>query len=197
MDQKFVEFLEEKESKDQIIMENIVNSMGLEDLDHWYKFCEKFQLHDLTNLDRICWKKRAQKLAEAYKTKLLTQTIEERWPKTSYREIHTLLKNYVDTRVDEIRDKLQSGVFKKRTDVAQAASFAFHGLLGLPGSNWGLRLSRKICRNLRNIEQDFSKVPTAHLASLTSLVSYRMIVSSMSGPEQTNWYNNQYSTMSL
>ena len=113
MDQKFVEFLEEKESKDQIevisdnvkketdtnpvhmdvlcftlgngiIMENIVNSMGLEDLDHWYKFCEKFQLHDVTNLDRICWKKRAQKLAEAYKTKPLTQTIEERWPKTSY-----------------------------------------------------------------------------------------------------------------
>ena len=148
-----------------IIMENIVNSLGLEDLDHWFEFCKKFQFHDLANMDRICWKKRAQKLAEAYYIEPLTQPIEEIWPKKTYREIHTLLKNYVDTRVDEIRDLLQSGVFKKRTDVAKAASLAYHGLLGLPGPYWGLRLSSKIFGNLRNIEQ-------AHMTSLKSLVSY-------------------------
>ena len=151
-----------------IIMENIVNLLGLEDLDSWFEFCEKFQLHDVTNLDRICWKKRAQKLAEACKT----QTIEEMWPKTSYREIHTLLKNYVDTRVDEIRDMLQSGVFKKRTDVAQAASFAFHGLLGLPGPHWGLRLSSKICRSLICSSLNLPNIEQAHMKSLKSLVSY-------------------------
>ena len=29
-----------------IIMENIVNSMDHEDLDSWYEFCEKFELYD-------------------------------------------------------------------------------------------------------------------------------------------------------
>ena len=65
-----------------IIMENIVDSMGLEDLDHWFDFCKKFQFQDATNMDRICWKKRARKLAEAYKAKPLIQPIEEIWPKS-------------------------------------------------------------------------------------------------------------------
>ena len=114
-----------------IIMENIVNSMDLEDLDHWFKFCKKFQ-----------------------------------WPKKTYRDMHTLLKNYVDTRVDKIRDILQFGVFRKHTDVAQAASLAYHGLLGLPGPHWRLIFSFKICGNWQNIEQDLSNVPRAHLAAL-------------------------------
>ena len=91
---------------------------------------------------------------------------EDRWPKKTYREMHTLLKNYVETRVDKIRDILQFGVFRKHTDVAQAASFAYHGLLGLPGPHWRLIFSFKICSNWQNIEQDFSNVPTAHLAAL-------------------------------
>ena len=164
-----------------IIMENIDNSLGLEDLDHWFEFCKKFQFHDLANMDRIFWKKRSQKLAEAYYIEPLTQSIinfEDIWPKKTYREIHTLLKNYVDTRVDEIRDILQFGVFKKHTDVAQAASLAYHGLLGLPGPHWRLRLSVKICSNLQNIEQDLSNVPTAHLAALKAYsVSDTRIVS--------------------
>ena len=176
-----------------IIMENIVNSMGLEDLDHWFEFCEKFQFHDLTNMDRICWKKRAQKLAEAYKCGPLTQPIEERWPKKTFREMHTMFKNRVDSRVDEIKDLLQSGVFEKHRDIVQAASFAYNGLLGLPGPCWGLRLSVKICRNLKkiehdlykipkicrnleNIEQDLSYVPTAYLASLKASVSEISII---------------------
>ena len=159
-----------------IIMENIVNSMGLEDLDHWYEFCEKFQLHDLTNMDRIFWKKRAQKLAEAYTTKPQTRLIEEYGPEKTYREIHTLIKNLVDTRVYEIRDMLQSRIFIKRTDVAQAASLAYHGLLGLPGPHWRLRLSIEICSNLQNIEQDLSEVPTAHLAALKASVSFNLRV---------------------
>ena len=181
-----------------IIMENIVNSLGLEDLDHWYEFCKKFQFHDLTNMDRICWKKRAQKLAEAYKSGPLTQPIEERWPKSTFREMHTMFKNRVDSRVDEIKDLLQSGVFEKRRDVVQAASFAYHGLLGLPGPCWGLRLSVKICRNLQkiehdlykipkicrnleNIEQDLSYVPTAYLASLKAYVSEISIIFLVNG----------------
>ena len=159
-----------------IIMENIVNSMGLEDLDHWFEFCKKFQFQDAANMDRICWKKRARKLAETYKAKPLTQPIEEIWPKKTYQEIHTLLKNFVDTRVYEIRDMLQSGVFTKQTDVAKAASLAYHGLLGLPGPHWGLRLSVKICSNLKNMELDLSEVPTAHLASLKASVSDIIVI---------------------
>ena len=153
-----------------VIMENIVISMGLEDLDHWYEFCEKFQFHDLTNMDRIFWKKRAQKLAEIYKTKPLTRPIEEYRPEKTYRKMHTLIKNLVDARVSEIRNMLQTKIFNKRTDVVQAASFAYHGLLGLPGPHWGLRLSIKICSNLQNIEQDLSEIPTAHLAALKASV---------------------------
>merc|ERR1719445_1588592 len=125
-------------------MENIVNSMSHEDLDSWYEFCKKFEFYDATRMDRICWKKRAQKLAEAFKTKPLTEPIEVRWPKRTYRQIHSLIKSHVDTRVKEVREMLQPHslnlVFKKRSDVAKAASLAYHGLLGTPGpgSYWGL-----------------------------------------------------------
>ena len=64
--------------ENDIIMENVINSMDLEDLDHWFEFCKKFQFHDLANMDRICWKKRSQKLAEAYYIEPLTQSIEDR-----------------------------------------------------------------------------------------------------------------------
>ena len=50
--------------RNNIIMENIVNSLDTEDLDSWYEFCTKFEFHDVTNMDRICWKKRAEKLAD-------------------------------------------------------------------------------------------------------------------------------------
>ena len=112
--------------------------------------------------------------------------------------MHTMFQNCVYTRVDEIKDLLQSGVFKKQRDVAQAASFAYHGLLGLPGPCWGLRLSVKICRNLQkidkdlykipkicrnleNIEQDLSFVPTAYLASLKAYVSEISIIFLVNG----------------
>ena len=140
-----------------------------------YEFCEKFELYDATKLDRICYKKRAEKLAEAYKTRPLTTPIEEIWPERTYREIHSRIKKQVDTRVNEVRETLHSGIFRKRSDVARAASLAYHGLLGLPGSHRGLRLSNKICSNLNSIEQDLPKVPAAHLASLKASVRFAMV----------------------
>ena len=88
--------------RNNIIMENIVNYLCNQDLESSFEFCTKFEFHDVTNMDRICWKKRAKKLAE---TLGMTQSLAEKWPKKTFRDIHAILSHDA-TQVTRIRGML-------------------------------------------------------------------------------------------
>ena len=147
--------------RNNIIMENIVNSLDTEDLDSWYEFCTKFEFHDVTNMDRICWKKRAEKLAE---TLGMTHSLAEKWPKKTFRDIHAILSHDA-TQVTRIRGMLAKEEILDSEDIAEAARLAHEGLLG-PLTGWRLILCRV----------DLFSVPTAHLASLVSSVTSKIAI---------------------
>ena len=154
----------------EIIMKKIVSSLDDQDLDLWYECCKELELHDVTTMDRICWKKRAQKLAEAMR---ITNPIEHEWPQKTYREIHTILKNDVETQVTcmlRIRK-----IFNNSEDVAKAASLAYHGLLPKPIWN----------RRLRLYNVNLSTVPMTHLTSLVSSFSFSVQISNVDGCDLT------------
>merc|ERR1740128_1330021 len=110
------------------IMETIVNYLDYQDLDRWIESCQAFELHDMKDLDRICWKQRAKKLAAAVRMKT---PLEEKWPKTPYREIFYTLRNMVDSLIEKTR-----GLFANRwnkpslEEITDAAPLAYYGLLG-------------------------------------------------------------------
>ena len=151
----------------EIIMKKIVSSLDDQDLDLWYECCKKFEFHDVANMDRICWKKRAKKLADAMR---ISNSIEDEWPQKTYREIHTILKNDVDAQVNCI---LKIEYFDKSEDVAKAACLAYHGLL--PGPGWRLRL----------YNVNLSSVPTEHLTSLVSYFSHSVQIYNVDGCDLT------------
>ena len=152
--------------RNNIIMENIVNYLCNQDLESWYEFCTKFEFHDVTNMDRICWKKRAEKLAN---TLGMTHSLKEKWPKKTFRDIHAILSHDV-TQITWIRGMLAKEEILDSEDIAEAARLAYDGLLG-PLSGWSLTLFRV----------DLSLVPAAHLASLVSSVTSKIYIDKVYG----------------
>ena len=107
--------------RNNIIMMNVVNFLGNQDLDLWYEACKTFKFHDVPNMDRIFWKNRAKKLAEAIG---MTNPVEEQWPDKTTREIFSIL------RVKRIQGIIDKGLLSLcPEDIADAASLAYHGML--------------------------------------------------------------------
>ena len=158
-----------------IITENIVESLDDQDLDPWYEACQMFN----TNMDKICWKKRARKLADAIR---MTIPLEDKWPNTTYRTIHSILRNEVNSRVDWIRG---SFIRRDRTYricpeiIAEAACLTYHGQLE-PSPDWKLNL---YC-------VDLSSVPRSHLASLVSYLSCGLDIFNVTGCDLINILDN-------
>ena len=159
------------------IMEAIVNSLDDQHLDLWYETCKAFKFHDLKDMDRICWKKRAAKLAAVIG---IRDPIEKLCPEKPFREIFTILRPRLDDLISHIRGILSSSPTMwpnlNPGDTAAAASLAYHGLL------WPFR-----ALSLRRM--DLSTVPAEHLASLVSCVTKRVVISEVSGCDMVSILN--------
>ena len=111
--------------------------------------------------DRICWKKRATKLAAIID---IRDPLEKLFPEKPFRKMYTILRSRAYVRISHIRGhpELNPG------DTAVAASLAYHGLLGP-------------LRVLRLLDMDLSTVPAEHLASLVSCVTNLITIRGVSG----------------
>ena len=142
-------------------MDKIVHHLPDEDLNSWYLFCKQFNLYaDSEQMDVICFKKRALKISSVLERKTDT-SLKTQFPGKAYKEIFSILKNNRDDLVSKIKRNLTEKFETDPADVADAARFAHHGMLGNIKD-----------LNLRNV--DLSSVPADHLASLAACVRYRL-----------------------
>ena len=74
-----------------VIMDKIVHYLSDEDLNSWYAYCKTFNLFsDDAQMDAICWKKRALKLANDIETKT-DISLETQFLGKAYKEIFSIL----------------------------------------------------------------------------------------------------------
>ena len=163
-----------------VIMDKIVHYLSDEDLNSWDAYCKPFNLFaDDAQMDAICWKKRALKLANVIETKT-DISLETQFSGKAYKEIFSILKINLDNLVRETKKMLKgkfklthtglwdaySSILETKTGteteiviVADAASFAHHGMLG--------KIDNLDLRNL-----DLSSIPADRLASLAACVRF-------------------------
>ena len=139
------------------VLEKIFGFLNVNDICHWYDSSQTFK-NKIDQMGDIFWKREAQNLATVLKKKK-EDSLEEKWPGKTMRDIFLILKSDVERLVAEIKAMFDPHhIPLKVTHIADAAILAYYGFLGSLRS-----------LNLKNVYR--SSIPIdEHLASLVACV---------------------------
>ena len=139
----------------KIKIEEIVGFLNAGDFSRcrWYDSCKLIR-SKIEPIDEIFWAKESQKLAAVLRLK--NMDFKKQWPGKTSLEIFLIHQRKVEELEIKIRGMLDlDPVPHKESDIADAASLAYHGILG--------HLQRLPLSNV-----DLSSIPTLHLVSLAT-----------------------------
>ena len=142
--------------RNPLVIEKILSFLNVGDLCRWYDSCEIFR-DKIEQMDDIFLRREAEKLAAVLRFKY-EGCLEEQWPGKTLRDIFVILKTDVKRLEVKIRSMFDPHPFPlKVTNIAEAASLVYHGILG---SVRGLTLK----------EVNLPSIPVEHLVSLVASV---------------------------